>query len=68
MVEHVSSKSRKLLEAAKKIRIYMLQVLKLSNESKRNLKHLTLAFSFLSVNFPCKLITSYLQLAYAAIW
>lgn len=55
---HVASTSSKLLEAAKKIRIYMLWVLKVSNGSKRNLKHLALASSFLGVSFPCKLITS----------
>ena len=55
---HVASTFSKLLEAAKKIRIYMLWVLKVTNGSKRNLKHLALASSFLGVSFPCKLITS----------
>nr|KAF6335364.1 hypothetical protein mPipKuh1_008047 [Pipistrellus kuhlii] len=64
---HVASTSRKPLEAAKKIRIYMLQVLKLSNGGKRNLKLKTLASSFLGVTFLCVLITSYLHLAYTAI-
>lgn len=55
---HATSTSRKVLEETKKIRVYMLLVVKLCNGSKRNLKHLALVSSFLGVSVPCKLIPS----------